>query len=46
MAGGAPALLQKRITELMRRQSDTVKWEQKSGRNAEHRIGLATPQTV
>lgn len=46
LTGGAPLLLQKKITELVRRQSDTVKWEQKSGRNSEHREGLSLPQTV
>ena len=46
LTGGAPLLLQKKITELVRRQSDTVKWEQKSGRNSEHRDGLSLPQTV
>ena len=46
LTGGAPLLLQKKITELVRRQSDTVKWEQKNGRNAEHRDGLSLPQTV
>lgn len=46
LTGGAPLLLQKKITELMRRQSDTVKWEQKNNRNSEHRDGLSLPQTV
>ena len=46
LTGGAPLLLQKKITELVRRQTDTVKWEQKSGRNSEHREGLSLPQTV
>ena len=32
LAVGAPAVLQKKILELMRRQSDTVKWEQKNSR--------------
>ena len=40
LASGAPLFLQKRITELIRRQNDTVKWEQKNGRNSEHRDGL------
>ncbi|KAL3156024.1 hypothetical protein ABBQ32_013012 [Trebouxia sp. C0010 RCD-2024] len=46
LASGAPLLLQKRITELIRRQNDTVKWEQKNSRNSEHRDGLTLPQPV
>ncbi|KAL0037074.1 hypothetical protein WJX77_011546 [Trebouxia sp. C0004] len=42
LTNGAPAGLQKTILELMRRQSDTVKWEQKSSRASEHRSGVAT----
>ncbi|DBA75598.1 TPA: hypothetical protein ACH3X2_009152 [Trebouxia sp. C0005] len=42
LANGAPAGLQKAIVELMRRQSDTVKWEQKSSRACEHRSGVAS----
>ena len=46
LTSGAPLQLQKKITELLRRQSDTVKWEQKNGRNTEHRDGLTLPQAV
>ena len=46
LTGGAPLLLQKKITELVRRQSDTMKWEQKNGRSSEHRDGLSLPQKV
>ncbi|KAL0046586.1 hypothetical protein WJX82_004672 [Trebouxia sp. C0006] len=42
LTNGAPAGLQKTILELMRRQSDTVKWEQKSSRACEHRGGVAS----
>ena len=42
LTNGAPAGLQKTILELMRRQSDTVKWEQKSSRACEHRSGVAS----
>ena len=40
LANGAPAALQKKIMELMRRQSDTIKWEQKNTRTTEHCTGL------
>lgn len=46
LASGASGLLQTKITELARRQRDTVKWEQKNGRNSEHRDGLSLPQTA
>lgn len=46
LASGASVPLQNKITELARRQRDTVKWEQKNGRNSEHREGLTLPQTA
>lgn len=46
LASGASVLLQNKVTELSRRQRDTVKWEQKNGRNSEHRDGLSLAQTV
>ena len=42
LANGASAVLQKKIVELMRRQSDTIKWELKNNRGSEHRAGLNT----
>lgn len=32
LANGAPSALHKKVLELMRRQSDTIKWEQKHNR--------------
>lgn len=46
LTSGASVLLQNKITELARRQRDTVKWEQKNGCNSEHRDGLSLPHST
>ena len=46
LASGASAVVQKKILELMRRQSDTIKWEQKNTRASEHRSGLTATRSM